>query len=506
MKNREFLYPLLLVGAIFAAIPQLKARKNSPEGPKEPAHSEAHYDPIHAYIRAQMRRLKIPGISLVIVEGDQIVHCHGFGRARPGGKAPTPQTPFMIGSTTKSITASAVMQLVEAGKVNLDSPVQQYLPWFRAADTVPSAHITVRHLLNQTSGLPAIPGIVVISDLDDRPDACLRQAQALSSVELSHFVGAAFEYSNLNYNLLGLVIEAASGETYADYIQRHILDPLKMKHSYVSLAAAQQDGLAAGHRYWFGQPVATRNPAIAPGSLPSGQLISSAEDMAHYLIALLNQGRYGGARILSSASIEEMQRGAAQQLVFGKPITAYGMGWFVHQIDGLKVVSHGGNVPEFSAYMALIPGQNIGVVFLANADPCGVPMVLMEVGDGVAALLAGKQPAPIQFGFIPWVIRASALVPFLQSAGIFATLRQRRRRQRRPTQVRKSNRTAILNLLALIPDLLLATLLNYLRASGLLRFLRLYIPDLAIIAQASGGLASISAYLRATRLLRQKGH
>src|SRR5512140_3007889 len=106
----------------------------------------ASYKVIDDYIEQQMRRLNIPGVSLAIVEGDQIVHLRGFGRARPSGEAPTPQTPFFIGSLTKSFTALAVMQLVEAGKIDLDAPVQHYLPWFRVADPEASGQITVRHL------------------------------------------------------------------------------------------------------------------------------------------------------------------------------------------------------------------------------------------------------------------------------------------------------------------------------------------------------------------------
>jgi CubicO group peptidase (beta-lactamase class C family) len=109
------------------------------------------YADIDAYVESQMRRLHIPGASLAIVEGDRIVYLRGFGRARPAGEIPTPQTPFFIGSLTKSITALAVMQLVEAGKIELDAPVQRYLPWFRVADPQASAQMTVRHLLNQTS-------------------------------------------------------------------------------------------------------------------------------------------------------------------------------------------------------------------------------------------------------------------------------------------------------------------------------------------------------------------
>jgi CubicO group peptidase (beta-lactamase class C family) len=138
------------------------------------------YDAVDAYIEGQMRRLKMPGVSLAIVEGDQIVHLRGFGRARPGGEAPTPATPFFVGSLAKSFTALAVMQLVEAGKIELDAPVQRYLPWFRVADPQASAEMTVRHLLNQTSGLPESCGETALANFDDHPGATERQVRLLA--------------------------------------------------------------------------------------------------------------------------------------------------------------------------------------------------------------------------------------------------------------------------------------------------------------------------------------
>ena len=120
---------------------------------------------VDAYVKTQLTRLNIPGAALAIVEGDKIVHMCAFGAASPTGEAPTPQSPFFIGSLTKSITALAVMQLVEAGKVELDAPVQRYLPWFRVADSQVSAQMTVRHLLNQTSGLSQVVGMTPLADL-----------------------------------------------------------------------------------------------------------------------------------------------------------------------------------------------------------------------------------------------------------------------------------------------------------------------------------------------------
>ena len=212
------------------------------------------------------------------IEGDEIVVA---ALAKRPGIGAHPQTPFFIGSLTKSFTALAIMQLVEAGQVELDTPVQHYLPWFRVADPQASAQITVRHLLNQTSSLPQLPGMIGLTNFSSRPDEVERQVRDLSTLEISRPPGAKFEYCNVNFNILGLVIEAVSGETYAGYIQQHIFDPLGMSHSYTSQAAARDDNLAIGSRYWFSL-LPNNLPRQRP--LPSGQLIDSAEDMGRYLI------------------------------------------------------------------------------------------------------------------------------------------------------------------------------------------------------------------------------
>lgn len=308
MNQKNILVGSVLAGGVLALFHLAFERAAD----SKPTSKPSLYEDIDTYIEGQMRRLHIPGISLAIIEGDRIVHARGFGQAQPGGEAPSPQTPFFIGSLTKSITALAVMQLVEAGKIELDTPVQRYLPWFRVVDPQASAHISVRQLLNQTSGLSAVAGSIALADCDDHPHATERQVRALSTLKLNHPPGSKWEYSNLNYNILGLILEVVSGESYADYIQRHIFDPLEMRHSYTSRKEAKPNGLAMGHRHWFSLPFPARDLPIPQGSLPSGQLISSAEDMAHYLIAHLNEGRYGDVQILSEAGIQELQRGAVE--------------------------------------------------------------------------------------------------------------------------------------------------------------------------------------------------
>jgi CubicO group peptidase (beta-lactamase class C family) len=488
----------------------------------------ASYEAIDAYIEREMRRLNIPGVSLAIVEGDQIVHLRGFGKARPGGEAPTPQTPFAIGSVTKSFTALAVMQLVEAGKIDLDAPVQHYLPWFGVADPLASAQtpalapersagasVTVRHLLNQTSGFSTSSGEMPLFDFDKtRADVTERQARALSAIALVHPAGSTFEYSNLNYSLLGLIIEVASGESYMDYVQKHIFTPLDMRHTYTLETAAKQDNLAVGHQVWFTLPVAVPKLNIPPGGLAGGGLFSATEDLSRYMIALLNEGRYGDAQILSRAGIDEVQRGAVDISITGLgPIVRflakdvslgqYGMGWYVDKIGQTKLVWHGGTLPHFGAYMALLPEQKKGVALLFNTCHHWYNPLLAEVGTGVTALLAGEQPTRLGFfGLIPWMLRGQLLIPIVQVSGVAATLlllrRWRQQPERRPSDRRK---WWLYILLPLIPDLLTALTLKPLLGKRR-EYLKLYMPDFSWIAMVCGSFALVWSLLRTGLILR----
>ena len=436
------------------------------------------------------------------VEGDKIVHLRGFGKARPGGEAPNPQTPFFIGSVTKSFTALAVMQLVEAGKVELDAPVQRYLPWFRVADPQASAQMTVRHLLNHTSGLSLLQGQLILADMDDSPDATERQLRALSTLKLSHPVGSKFEYNNTNYNLLGLIIEAASGEAYADYIQNHIFNPLGMGHSYTSREAAKQNGLAMGYRYWFGHPFPAPNLSIPLGSLPSGQLISCAEDMAHYLIAQLNGGRYGDVQILSSEGIDEMHRGTAKIKEMGLDIGSYAMGWECRVTGKSRIVWHSGIVPDFGALALLVPDQKKGIVLLYNANHAMVKMTFDEFGLGAAQRLAGELPSKTLFGAAPWLMRSMVLIPVLQVIGVALTLRRLDRWRADPASRPSGSRVWGRHiLLPLVPNLLVA--LTLVPMVGKMRgWIWLFMPDFSWIAHISGGFAAIWAALRTGLILQ----
>jgi len=336
---------------------------------------------IDAYVETAMVVAHIPGLALGIVKNDRIVHLRGFGTADPTGRPVTPQTPFILGSVSKSFTALAVTQLIEAGHLELDMPVQRYLPWFRVADASASSQITVGHLLSHTSGFSQSA-----SYIGEGKERTLEQRiRDLHRAELTHAVGSSFAYSNVNYATLGLLVQTVSGQSYGDYIQQHVFDRLDMRHSFVSQAHAREQGLAAGYRIWFGFPVAA-NIAYREDRLPSSALISSAEDMTHYLIAQLNGGYFGDRSVASPEAVQAMH--APSQGAF------YGRGWRKTAVNGVPAIWHSGVVSNYQSFVALSPEERWGVVVLMNVRSVLVTTIRRQVARGVVSLLAGRAPPP----------------------------------------------------------------------------------------------------------------
>jgi CubicO group peptidase (beta-lactamase class C family) len=310
-----------------------------------------HFGAIDHYVQEQMREMRMPGVALAIVKGDDVVHLEAFGDADSSGRAVTPQTPFIIGSTSKSFTALAIMQLVEAGKIDLDAPVRRYIPWFRVADREASERITVRNLLNHTSGLSRAAGGEYLQKHDDSKGALESAGRSLRTQELDRPVGKSFEYSNANYTILGLIVQRVSKESYERYVEEHILTPLQMNDSYMFVPEAQRHGLATGHEYWFGVPFSGGGVAHGRAATPSGYISSSARDMSHYLIAQLNGGRYDGTRVISSEGMAELHQGTVDM----GPSISYAMGWEDTELSGVPVVRHSGDTGNFHASIILAP-------------------------------------------------------------------------------------------------------------------------------------------------------
>jgi CubicO group peptidase (beta-lactamase class C family) len=364
---------ILLVAGLTLVRPAFSAAQRQPD-----------FDAIDAFIERQMQRHRIPGLALGITHDGEIVHLRGFGDAGHGQEV-TPQTPFFIGSVTKSFTALAVMQLVDAGQVELDTPVQTYIPWFQVADEQASETITVRHLLNQTSGL---------SDAgfhrpDLSTDTTLEESiRDLKTAQLTAPVGSKYQYFNLNYNALGLIVEYVSGQDFGAYLRDHIFTPLEMQNTFVSRQEAEQAGLAQGHNVALGFPLRRRQPFYAY-DLPAGFVISTAEDMTHYLIAQNDGGMYRDRQILSPESVSVMHRPPAEIE------SSYAMAWDLSKHNGVEVIAHDGAVQTFLANATLLPEQGYGYVILINQNSIAhLALALEEISMGVTDLLLGREPSP----------------------------------------------------------------------------------------------------------------
>lgn len=375
---------------------------------------------IDAYITEQMNELGLPGMALGIVQNGQIAHLQAFGVADSSGRAVTPQTPFYLGSVTKSFTALAVMQLVEEGKIDLDVPVQTYLPWFALADKEAAATITVRNLLNQTTGISTKDGNRFWAS-QQGVEAFVRE---IDTIQPTQPVGSTYQYSNINFMIAGLIVEKASRQSYAEYVSQHIFEPLEMRHSYASHAPALADGLADGHHYMLGHAFKDKR-AMPPASLPAGALIASVEDLSHYAIAQLDDGRYGDTSILSPQGVAELHAPAIPRTPEDHH---YAMGWNVGVIDGIPTVWHAGDSGQFRAMVLLMPDAGSGFVLLANATGYEQMSQIEGVSIGVFSMLNGKPAAPLSslpFGprFLYWAVPAT---PLLQILGMVFLWRKRR--------------------------------------------------------------------------------
>ncbi|WP_170848286.1 serine hydrolase domain-containing protein [Lentibacillus halodurans] len=331
---------------------------------------------VDAYITDEMKAQSIPGLALGIVKDGRIIHLKGYGQTDSSGQPVTAETPFIIGSNSKSITAMAVLQLVEEGKIDLDAPVQQYIPAFQVVGKLSSSdsnstagnqsqdassQITVRHLLHQTSGLPPFPGDKTVSESYSEADALEKRTKIYMDgrVELNRPVGQSYEYANDNYVLLGLIVQKVTGQSYESYIKEHIFTPLGMDRSFTLQGEALKHGLADPHRRWFGWNIAyTSSHAYSRGDVPAGYIMSSAKDLSHYLIAQLNEGYYDDGSVLSPSSMSLMQTEPVPQ--------TYAMGWLSDKVSGIPVIGHAGGTIGYQSHIWFSPEAGIGVVVLAN--------------------------------------------------------------------------------------------------------------------------------------------
>ncbi len=385
---------LLLAGLIAPGTAQAQTT-----GPTEPAEMAAFFDEM---ILTEMREKHIPGTAVIVVKDGQILFSRGVGFADADQQVPVnpAATLFRIGSVTKLFTWTAVMQLAEQGKLNLDADVNTYLD-FDIPATYPEP-ITMRHLMSHTAGFEDRSYQLWATGADT--------LQANGDWLRTHLparirpAGSEAAYSNYGASLAGYIVERVSGLGYDDYLDQHILQPLAMTHS--SSRQPLPDALAANmaNGYQFADGRFTPQPFEFLNIAPAGAISATAEDMAHFMLAHLGNSRYANAQILSETTTRQMH---SQLFTHDERIGGLAYGFFELERGQQRILAHGGDTLFFHSQLALLPDENVGFFAVCNSAECaGFPQTLFDAfmhhyypetvetvqaanGDSHAALVAG---------------------------------------------------------------------------------------------------------------------
>jgi CubicO group peptidase (beta-lactamase class C family) len=237
-------------------------------------------------------------------------------------------------------------------------------------------------------------------------------------------VGESYKYNNTNYDILGLIVQTVSRGSFEAYIEQHIFSPLEMTNSYTSKSEAEANGLAARHTYFFGKPREVTDAPYPRRKLPSGFLISSGEDLGHYLIALLNEGRYGGAQILSPEYVALMHQPAVETNDEG---ISYAFGWRMNLVAGEPSIWHGGDTASSHSNLAFAPTRGWGVAIVMNVAGLPQNATLNEPINEVLRMASGYDAGQIMTDFtsIFYVLWGFAILSALLNLVFWWALRQR---------------------------------------------------------------------------------
>ena len=358
------------------------------------------FENLEGFILEKMSKTKIPGLSIAIVQGDETIYARGFGfRNLSSGLPATPKTLYGIGSVTKSFTAMAIMQLAEDGKINLDDPVEKHIPIkLRPLGKT----VLIHHLLTHSSGVPALAYaeafIRSVLGLDHHwlpvssPEDIMVFLRDAEKWAVSR-PGENFFYLNEGYVLLGYLISKLSGVGYEEYIRKRILEPLRMSRTFLTKSDIEKDKDRATAY------IVDREEKHIPSTFPfgitsDGGLISNVLDLSNYVKTHIGRGEFEGRKIVSSEMLELMEKPHINlpYEVFGGE--SYGYGWVITpSFHGYRLVSHGGSVLVYTAYVGYIPEKKVGVALLANASG----YLLSHIGVYALSQLLGADPKTVPF-------------------------------------------------------------------------------------------------------------
>jgi len=343
---------------------------------------QAEFEP---RINDAIQKGNLPGFAIGIVKNGKLIYAKGFGVARLGGTTPiTSKSLFHMASVTKTFVATAVMQLVEQGKIDLDAPLTRYLPYFRLDDERYRT-IKIRQMLSHTSGIPD-----TVNYHWDKPEydtgALERFVRSISDQKLVFAPGEKFAYSNTAYEILGDVIAKVSGESFEDYVQHNILTPLGMKDSTLLIREASPLLLTSPHVLEKDKVVVSKIFPYNRAHAPSSTLYSSIEDMSRWAIANLNHGELDGKRILKRETAESMWRPVAPALGMKE-----GISWFTTDLQGHHLVLHSGGDVGFESLLILAPDDSVAVVAMSNF--AGSKDYVQEFAGAALKIMLGVKPS-----------------------------------------------------------------------------------------------------------------
>ncbi|MFE5486189.1 serine hydrolase domain-containing protein [Streptomyces sp. NPDC056527] len=338
----------------------------------------------------------IPGVSVgVWADGRETFASHGVTSL----DNPLPvdeDTLFLLGSATKTFTATALMRLVADGRVELDAPVRRYVPELVLADEKAAAEITVLNLLNHTSGLDWN----LIVDTGDGDDALAAFVAKMAELQFVGEPGARASYSQAAFNLLGRVLENVTGLTYERAIASLLVEPLGLSHSFFGTAEVMTRRFAVGHNPdEDGDLAVAREWKLTRANNPGGGLASSASDVLAWARFQLGDGlAASGERLLPTEVLHRM-REQTVELRGSNLGDGFGICWFLREVDGVRTIEHGGSVNGQFVELLLVPERNFAVVAMSNAGPDGIPFNRAAVRWALEHCLGvvDKDPEPLPY-------------------------------------------------------------------------------------------------------------
>ena len=360
--------------------------------------------------RSELQRRIVTGFSLALVDDQRIVYSKGFGYADKEGKIPAAgDTVYRAGSISKLFTALAAMQLAEQGKLDIDAPATNYDPQFRIVIPFAGAKpITLRQLMCHRSGL--IRESPVGGYFDDSEPSVADSIASLAQCVLVNPPGTKTRYSNIGVTLVGQVVSKVAGISFEEYQNENLLGPMGMVNSGFRLNRALRARLATAFMRVADEGDAfheIKAPVFQLGTIPAGNLYTTAQDLGRFISFLLAEGRVGERRLISSRTLAEMFK---PQLIDGD--TGFGLGFHVGKFRSHRKISHTGAVYGFTSSLALLPEQKIGVIVLANEDIATGPV--QRLSDAALDLMLeariGEMPPSDP---APWTVTPSELQAFL---------------------------------------------------------------------------------------------